>query len=101
MTRSSTRCRIRLAKYYLDGRIKEMRCWSGGGGGTRENKSTTIILVGKSERNRSLGKFRRGKNSFQMQYKEILRKGVDWIHLVQTRDQRRAFVKTTMNPQFP
>jgi hypothetical protein len=33
--------------------------------------------------------------------REIRRKGVDWIHLTQDRDQWRAVVNTVMNLQVP
>jgi len=32
-----------------------------------------------------------------MEFKEILRDGVDWVHLVQVTDKWRAVVKTTMD----
>lgn len=36
-------------------------------------------------------------NNIKIELKEILRDGVDWIHLAQVTDKWRAVVKTTMN----
>jgi hypothetical protein len=43
--------------------------------------------IGKFEGSRSLGNFRRGKVSFEMEYKEMIWEDVDWINLVQTSNQ--------------
>jgi hypothetical protein len=54
--------------------------------------------VGKPEGKRPLGRpRRRWKNNIKMDFREIGWGGVDWIDLVQDRDQWRAFVNTLMN----
>jgi hypothetical protein len=57
-------------------------------------RNTYKILVGKSQRKRSLGKPRcRWKDNI----KEIRCEGVNWIHPAQDRDQWRAVLNTVMN----
>jgi hypothetical protein len=56
------------------------------------------ILVGKPEGNRPLGRpRRRWEDNVRMDVREIGCKDVDWMHLVQDRDQWRAVVNTVMN----
>jgi hypothetical protein len=56
------------------------------------------ILVGKPEGRRPLGRpRRRWKYNIGMDLREIEWEGVDWIHLDQDRDQRRAAVNTVMS----
>jgi hypothetical protein len=50
--------------------------------GLRE-RSTSIILMGKSERKRLFGKFRRGNDNIEMERKETEWEDMDWIHLAQ------------------
>jgi hypothetical protein len=46
------------------------------------------VLVGKSEGKRSLGRpGRKWEDNIKMDHKEIVRGGMDWIHLAQDRDQ--------------
>jgi hypothetical protein len=61
-----------------------------------------MIFVGKSGGKRSLGRSRcRRVNNIKMDLIEIGWGGVDWIDLVQDRDQWRALVNTAMNFRVP
>jgi hypothetical protein len=56
------------------------------------------ILVGKPEGKRPLRRHRRRwENNIKIGIREIGCDGMDWIHLAQDRDQRRALVNTVMN----
>jgi hypothetical protein len=60
------------------------------------------ILVGKPEGMRPLGKPRRMReDNIRMNLREIGWGGMDWIDLVQDRDQWRALVNTVMNLRVP
>jgi hypothetical protein len=60
------------------------------------------ILVGKPEGKRPLGRSRRrGVENIKIDLREIGWDGMDWIDLVQDRDQWRAFVNTVMNLRVP
>jgi hypothetical protein len=62
------------------------------------NRSACRILVGKPEGKRPLGRpRRRWEDNIKMDLREIGWGGVDWIDLVQDRDQWRALVNTVMN----
>jgi hypothetical protein len=62
----------------------------------------TVTLVGKSEGKRPLRRFRhRWEDNIRMDRREIGWEGVDWIHLVQDRNQLRALVSTVMNFRVP
>jgi hypothetical protein len=63
-----------------------------------EMRNTHRILGGKPEWKRRLGRLRhRREDNIKIDRREIGLKGVDWIHLVQDRDRRRALVNTVMN----
>jgi hypothetical protein len=66
-------------------------------------KSTTYkILVGKPEGKRPLGRpRRRWENNIKMDRREIGWGGMDWITLVQDRDQWRALMNTVINLRVP
>ena len=56
-------------------------------------------LVGKPERNRSLGRPRRRREeNIQMDLREVYRDAGDWIELSQDRVQWRAYVRAVMTP---
>jgi hypothetical protein len=60
------------------------------------------ILVGKPEGKRPLGRPRRsGVDNNKMDLREIQRDGMDWIDLIQDRDQCSASVNTVMNLWVP
>jgi hypothetical protein len=61
-----------------------------------------VILVGKPEGKRPLGRLRRrwGDN-IRMDLREIGWGGMDWIDLAQDRDQWKALVNTVMNLRVP
>jgi len=56
------------------------------------------ILVGKSEGKRPLGRARhRWEDNIRLDHKEIVWEFVDWMHLVQDRNQLWALVNMVMN----
>jgi hypothetical protein len=68
-----------------------------------EIRNACKIVVGKSERKRSLGRPRRWwEDNIKINIKEIGLEVVDWIHLAQDRDRRwLAFVNTIVNLLVP
>jgi hypothetical protein len=72
------------------------------GGAHGEVRGAYNILVGRSEGRRPLGRpRRRWEDNIKMDIRQIGSGDVDWIHLAQDRDRRRALVNTVMNPRFP
>jgi hypothetical protein len=57
----------------------------------------TRFLVGTPEGKRSLGRPRHRWGDIRMDLREIGWGGMDWIRLIQDRDQCRAVVNTVMN----
>jgi hypothetical protein len=58
--------------------------------------------VGKSERERLLGRHRRKwEDNIMIDLREIERGSMDWIHLAQNRNQWRALANTVMNLRVP
>jgi hypothetical protein len=67
-----------------------------------EKRNACRILVGKPEGKRPLGRPRsRLVDNIIIYLREIGWDGMDWIDLVQDRDQWRALVNTVMNLQVP
>jgi hypothetical protein len=59
-------------------------------------------LIGKPEGKRPLGRLRdRRKDNINIYLEEIGSEGVNWIHLVQDRVQRRALLNTIMDLRIP
>jgi hypothetical protein len=58
--------------------------------------------VAKLEGKRPLGIPRcRWKNNIKMDFREIVEGDMDWVYMVQDRDQWRAFVKKVMTLRVP
>jgi hypothetical protein len=67
-------------------------------GKKKKKKNTYMILLGKPEGKRPLGRSRRRwVDNIKMHLREIGWDGMDWIDLAQDRDQWRALVNTAMN----
>jgi hypothetical protein len=67
-----------------------------------EKRNAYRILVGKPEGRRSLGRpRRRWVDNITMDLREIGWDGVDWVDLLQERNQWRALVNTVMNIRVP
>jgi len=63
---------------------------------------STKILIGKLEGKRLLGRSgRRWEDNIRLDLNGIRLDCVDWIHLDQDRDQRRALPNTLMKLSFP
>jgi hypothetical protein len=72
--------------------------WSGHVARKRPMRNAGNTLVEKPEGKRTLGRpRRRWKDTIRMDLREVGWEGVDWIHLIQDRDQWRANVNTVMN----
>jgi hypothetical protein len=60
------------------------------------------ILVRKLERKRQFGRLgHRWEDNIRMDLMEMAWEGVDWMHLIQDRDQWQDLVNMTMNLQVP
>jgi hypothetical protein len=67
-----------------------------------EMRNAYGILVGKPEEKRPLGRpRRRWVDNIKMDLREIEWDGMDWIKLVQDRDQWRALVNMVINLRVP
>jgi hypothetical protein len=67
-----------------------------------ERRNAYRILVGKPEGRRPLGRpRRRWVDNIKMDLREIGWNSIDWIDLVQDRNQWRALVNTAMNLRVP
>jgi hypothetical protein len=70
--------------------------------GMGETRNAYRVLVGKPEVKRPLGRPRRKwVDNIKIDLGEIGLNGLNWIELVQDRDQWRALVYTVMNLRFP
>jgi hypothetical protein len=67
-----------------------------------EKRNVYRILMGKPEEKRLLGRPKlRWVDNIRMDLREIGWGGMDWIDLVQDRDQWKALVNTVMNLHVP
>jgi hypothetical protein len=67
-----------------------------------EVRGAYIILVGRPEGRRPLGRTRRRwEANIKMDLREIGFGDMDWIHWAQDRDRCRALVNTVMNLRVP
>jgi hypothetical protein len=72
--------------------------WAGHVAPVGEKRNVYMLLVGKPERKRPLGRSkRRWMINIKMDRAEIGFPGVDWIGIAQDRDKWRALVKSVMN----
>jgi hypothetical protein len=72
--------------------------WAGHVACMGEKRNAYIVLVGKPEGQRPLGRPRhRWEDSIEMDCREIGWAGVDWIHLAQDKDLCLALVNMVMN----
>jgi hypothetical protein len=83
--------------------IKLMRMrWVGHVARMREGKVVYMVLVGRPEGKKPLGRpRRRWENNIKMDLRDIGIDGTRWIRLAQDRVQWRDFVNTVMNLRVP
>jgi hypothetical protein len=68
----------------------------------KEGRGGYIVMVGKPEEQRPLGRpRRRWKDNIKIAIQELGCGGMDWIELSQDRDRCRALVNAVMNLQVP
>jgi hypothetical protein len=78
-------------------KARKMR-WAGHVACMVEGRGVYMVLVGRTEGKRPLGRpRRRWENSIKMDLREIGIDGANWIRLARDGIQRRAFVSTVMN----
>jgi hypothetical protein len=67
-----------------------------------EGRGVYMVLVGRPEGKRSLGRLRcRWEDNIKMDLREVRIDGTNWILLAQDRSQWRVFVNTVMNLWVP
>ena len=67
-----------------------------------EGRGVHKVLVGQTERKRSLGRpRRRWEDNIKMDFREVGGICGDWMGLAQDRDRWRALVSTVMNLRVP
>jgi hypothetical protein len=65
-------------------------------------KNACIILVGKPERERLIGRpRRRWEDDTRIDIREMAREGVDWMHLAHVREKWWSLVNAVMNLWVP
>jgi hypothetical protein len=85
------------------GMVKSGRViWAGHVARMREKRNANRLLVGKAEGKRPLGRpIRRCLDNIKMDLRGIAWGRMDWIDLVQDRDQWRVLVTTVMKHRVP
>jgi hypothetical protein len=82
-------------------KLRSMK-WIGHIGRMGKKRNTYGVLVRKPERKRTLRKTRCPlEHNIKMDLREIESDNMDWIHLVQNRDQCWALVNTVMELRVP
>jgi hypothetical protein len=82
--------------------IKSRMGWAGHVARMEEGRGVYMVLVGRPERKRPLGKpRRRWVDNIKLDIREAGIDGVNWIQLAQDRVRWRAFVNTVMNLRIP
>jgi len=67
-----------------------------------ERRGVYIVLVGKPEGKRPLGRpRRRWEDNIKMDLQEVRCGGMDWIEVAQDRDKCRTLVNAVMNLRVP
>jgi hypothetical protein len=76
--------------------------WAGHVARMGEGRGIYMVLVGRLERKRPLGRpRRRWENNIKMDLREIGIDGANWIHLAEDRVQWRTFLNTVINLRVP
>ena len=76
--------------------------WTGHVANIGETRGVYMILVGKPEGKRPLGRpMRRWEDNIKMDLQEVGCGGIDWIELARDRDRWRALVTAVMNLRVP
>jgi hypothetical protein len=67
-----------------------------------EGRGVHVVVVGKPERKRQLGRLRRRwEDNIKMDLQEVVGGCGDWMELAQDRETWRALVSTVMNIRVP
>jgi hypothetical protein len=85
-------------------RVKKSRRmrWAGHVARMGEGRGVYMVLVGKPEKKRPLGRpRRRWEDNIKMDLQEVGSGCMDWIELAEDRDRWRAIVNAVMNLQIP
>ena len=76
--------------------------WAGHVARMGERRGVHMVLVGKPEGRRPLGRpRRRWKDNIKMDLQKVECEDIDWIELAQDRDRWRAIVNAVMNLRVP
>jgi hypothetical protein len=82
--------------------IKSRMRWAGHVARIGEKRNAYMLLAGKSEGKRALGRARRGwVDNIRMDLGEVGWSDVDWIDLSQDRDRWRALANSVLNLRVP
>jgi len=91
-------CSLNIARKI---KLRRMR-WTGHVAYTWEGRDVYIVLVGKPDGNRPLGRLRISwENNIKMVLREVGCRDMDWMEMAQDRDRWRARVNAVMNLWVP